>query len=447
MLIAVFIHSLFFLVFWLTNLAYQKSLNDFLISATGLRTNFLLIFMIFASLVAVWSIIIFLRQQHASRKGSTWPFLIISNFFLIFFYGSFIFIFLKNSAQLYRLGQGFLYFRLFFDTFFLFLIIWIMRRRVKDGRAMKKLMLLAGFIVIWLIPLILPPQNVYKGNLPEKPLLIAHRGAASLAPENTLSAMQTAADLGVYGLETDISVSKDGELFLMHDNTLIRTTNVAKMYSERKNLPAESFSWDELAGLDAGSWFYNPRNLSGERIPTMAEALQMAKKNNLYFIYDLRIPFPEHPYTDSALEQCLESIKTSGVVDHTWVLTKPEQIDLVQSILPAAVLTAGIGYYERPPSPTTLVTDGFKVVNSVYSLSNRMIHAYQKAGLWVNLWLVDEPWQYSRLWLTGVDSVTSNYVQLFAAMERPRLAITYPVYIAIWSVIGLLAGLFLIIRK
>jgi len=70
-----------------------------------------------------------------------------------------------------------------------------------------------------------------------------------------------------------------------------------------------------------------------------------------------------------------------------------------------------------------------------------------QAGLWVNLWLVDEPWQYSRLWLTGVDSVTSNYVQLFAAMDRPRLAITYPVYIAIWSVIGLLAGLFLIIRK
>jgi len=354
--------------------------------------------------------------------------------------------FLKNSTQLYRIGQLLLYFRLSFDAIMLIVLVWIMRRRVKDGRAIIKLLFIAGFILIWLIPLNSPPENVYKGELPAKPLLIAHRGAASLAPENTLSAMQIAADLGVYGLETDISVSNDGQLFLMHDNTLIRTTNVAQMYPERKKLPADTFNWEELAKLDAGSWT-NHQNYSGEPIPPLDVVLQVVKENELHLIYDIRIPSVEHPYAERALDQCLKQVKAAGVEDLTWILTKPEQLDQVRSVLPDAILTAGIGYYERPPTPKALVEDGYKVVNSVYSLSNRNIHAYQRAGLWVNLWLVDEPWQYSRLWLAGVNSVTSNYVQVFAAMDRPSMAIPYPAYVVIWSVIGLLAGLFLIIRK
>jgi hypothetical protein len=51
--------------------------------------------------------------------------------------------------------------------------------------------------------------------------------------------------------------------------------------------------------------------------------------------------------------------------------------------------------------------------------------------LWVNLWLVDEPWQYSSLWLAGVSSVASSYVQTLAAISHPVAAITYPVYLVI----------------
>jgi hypothetical protein len=53
--------------------------------------------------------------------------------------------------------------------------------------------------------------------------------------------------------------------------------------------------------------------------------------------------------------------------------------------------------------------------------------------------VVDEPWQYSRLWLAGADSVTSNVVQTFAAMARPVLALVYPAYLLIWGLVGLLA--------
>lgn len=55
MALVILIHVLVFLAFWLTNLPYEETLNNFLIAATGRRVNFLLIFMVFAGLVALWS--------------------------------------------------------------------------------------------------------------------------------------------------------------------------------------------------------------------------------------------------------------------------------------------------------------------------------------------------------------------------------------------------------
>ena len=439
MTITILIHALLFIAFWLTNLPFHETLNNFLVNATGQRMNFLLIFLIFAGLVALWSAARLVQQRESRRTGLAWLYLSVGIFFLVFFYGSFIFLFLKNPAQLYRLGHLFQYFRLVFDAGIILLLVWSLRPWVMDGGRKKKVLLSTGLLLIWLVPVFCPPGNVFRGALPGKPFLIAHRGAATLAPENTLATMQAAADLGVYGLETDITVSSDGMLFLMHDVSLDRTTDVAQVFPGREDNPAETFTWDELSRLDAGSWFDEPAAFPGEPIPTLEAMLKVVKENNLYFIYDLRIPSAGHSYADQALDQCLAEIKAAGVADSTWVLAKPDEIDQVQAILPDAILAAGIGYNDHPPAPAALVAYGYRVVNSVYSLSNRRIHGYQDAGLWVNLWVVDEAWQYSRLWLVGTDSVTSNFVQVLAALSHPVAAISYPVYLAIWGAVGLLA--------
>ena len=439
MTIVILIHALLFLAFWLTNLPYQNTLNNFLIGLTSLKVNFLLIFMVFAGLVTLWSALRLALHRNIRQTGPAWLYLSVGIFFLVFFYASFIILFLKNPAQLYRLGQLFQYFRLFVDAGVLSLAAWGLRWWVQEDRK-KKTLVFASLLIIWLIPVFFPPGNVYRGVLPEKPSLIAHRGASTLVPENTLASMHAAADLGVYGLETDISASTDGVLFLMHDSTLSRTTDVAQVFPGRENDPAETFSWDELSQLKAGRLFDGRTIYPGEPIPTLEAILQVVKKNNLYFIYDLRIPAAGHPYADRALDLCLDEIKTAGVADHSWILAQPEEIDQVRSTLPDAILAAGIGYNDNPPSPAALVADGYRVVNSVYNLSNQKIHAYQAAGLWVNLWVVDEPWQYSSFWLAGVNSVASSYVQTLAAMSHPIAAITYPVYLAIWGVVGLLAA-------
>ena len=88
-----------------------------------------------------------------------------------------------------------------------------------------------------------------------RPAVIAHRGASFDAPESTAAAYTVARDLGADYLEMDVQRSKDGVLFALHDNSLLRTTDVAKKFPDRKDSPASAFTLAELKTLDAGSWF------------------------------------------------------------------------------------------------------------------------------------------------------------------------------------------------
>jgi glycerophosphoryl diester phosphodiesterase len=99
---------------------------------------------------------------------------------------------------------------------------------------------------------------------PDRPVVIAHRGASAIAPENTLAAIQAAADLGAVAVEFDVHASKDGGIVVMHDNTLARTTNGRGRVAHR--------TVQELQQLDAGSWF-SP-DFASEVVPTLYEALK-----------------------------------------------------------------------------------------------------------------------------------------------------------------------------
>ena len=86
-------------------------------------------------------------------------------------------------------------------------------------------------------------------------LNIAHRGARSLAPENTLAAARMARHAGADMWELDVAVSADGALFVMHDDSLQRTTNAALRFPDRAPWTFSGFTLAELEQLDYGSWF------------------------------------------------------------------------------------------------------------------------------------------------------------------------------------------------
>jgi len=97
--------------------------------------------------------------------------------------------------------------------------------------------------------------------------VIAHRGASAYAPENTLAAFKKAQEMGADWFELDCQLSKDQEVVIMHDETVDRTTN------GHGNI--RDLTLYELKQLDAGSW--KGPEFAGERIPTLAQCLDLAK--------------------------------------------------------------------------------------------------------------------------------------------------------------------------
>lgn len=101
--------------------------------------------------------------------------------------------------------------------------------------------------------------------------IIGHRGAAKFAPENTLAGLRTAARYGARWVEFDVRLTGCGELALMHDAELHRTTDGSG--------PVIAYSMKSLAKLDAGSWFAS--SFADERVPSFTEALALCTQLGL----------------------------------------------------------------------------------------------------------------------------------------------------------------------
>lgn len=111
-----------------------------------------------------------------------------------------------------------------------------------------------------------------------QPLIFGHRGARGTHPENTMISFQEAARTGAHGIEFDVHLSKDGEVVIIHDETLNRTTNGSGLVCEH--------TLEELKQLDAGSHFNVA--FQGARIPTLREVLAWLRGNELLINIELK---------------------------------------------------------------------------------------------------------------------------------------------------------------
>ena len=142
----------------------------------------------------------------------------------------------------------------------------------------------------------------------------AHRGWSELYPENTMIAFEKALEIGVDQLETDVHVTKDGHLVLIHDTTVDRTTN--------KTGKVCDYTLEEIKKLDAGGW--KGEAFRGEKIPTFIEFMELVKDHPTI---TLDIELKVYPEVDEqrAIFACEETLKiidqygfTDRVVINSW---------------------------------------------------------------------------------------------------------------------------------
>ena len=123
------------------------------------------------------------------------------------------------------------------------------------------------------------------------PAIVAHRGGGKLAAENTLAAIDTGARLGHRMIEFDVKLSRDDKAFLLHDDTLDRTTNGWGI--------AGQLTWAELAKLDAGSWF--SQEFTGEPLPLLAQVAARCQQHQLLANIEIKPTTGEDKVTGNAV--------------------------------------------------------------------------------------------------------------------------------------------------
>ena len=136
--------------------------------------------------------------------------------------------------------------------------------------------------------LVLPLSPAHAAVGDDQPLVVAHRGASAYAPENTLAAVDKAADMGFRWVENDVQRTKDGELVVIHDDNLARTTNVEEVFPGRAPWKVADFTAAEIARLDAGSWF-SPK-YAGARVPTLEQYMNRVSRNHQKLVLEIKKP-------------------------------------------------------------------------------------------------------------------------------------------------------------
>lgn len=234
-----------------------------------------------------------------------------------------------------------------------------------------------------------------------KTQIVGHRGAAGLAPENTLAAFRKAIELQIDGIEFDVQRSSDGQLVVIHDTELDRTSNGEGWVGDK--------TLADLQALDAGSWF-DPQ-FAGEIIPTLAQLFDLMQNNQLLLYVELKDParYPNMEQEVAAL------IRQYGLVERCQVRSfDHESLRKFQAVAPD-IATSEL-WYDRMPAPEKTFTGTVDVFYDFLTAEN--IAQSHQAGVAVTAWTVNDVELAKRLIGWGLDAFATDYPDRMLGLER-----------------------------
>ena len=241
-------------------------------------------------------------------------------------------------------------------------------------------------------------------------LVVGHRGAMGYAPENTLASFELALEQGADVVELDVHLSRDGEVVVIHDEQLERTTDGRGLVGEH--------SLAELRRLDAGAWF-DPR-FAGQRLPTLDEVRAWAAGRT-----PLAIEIKNGPiFYDGIEAKIVALLERHAMREQALVIAFDHHALRRVRALDDSVLT-GVLYSCRPIDPLALARAvGAQVLEPHWSfVTPEDVATAHAAGLRVSTWATSEPAALRRLLAAGVDGLATNHpdvlVRLLADGERP----------------------------
>jgi len=266
----------------------------------------------------------------------------------------------------------------------------------------------------------------------EKPLIWAHRGGRSLAPENTLRALRLAREAGADGCEIDVQPTRDGEIIVLHDLNLLRTTNagVHPLFAG-KGLPLPwLFTLADIRELsadvfprrgcrarnEARPWRQLPDAVPADvRVPTLAEALRLTGELGLWLNVEIKDVSRALPpaLAETLVERVLAVIAAEGMDGQVLISSfNPGYVLRSKELaphVPAGLLTPH-GFQGDPAQAARAVKadawhPGFRF------LTREAVQRARQAGLAVNAYTVNERQDMDRLARWGVTGLVTDRPQ------------------------------------
>ncbi len=242
------------------------------------------------------------------------------------------------------------------------------------------------------------------------PWIIAHRGASGHAPENTLAAFERAVALGVGFIETDLHLTRDARFVAIHDGTLERTTNGRGAVHD--------FTLAELRELDAGLWF--DRQFSGQRIPTLEEALDFARKHDVIFYFEIKYDaaWGMHHALMAALQSAENAARSIVISFDPATLVSLRKLD-------ASVMTGLLVEQLKPDLVSTALEVGARqICPRSDQITRGLIERAHEADLHVVTWTVNDAEKMRSIMDKGVDGIMTDVPdRLRAVIEDRSLAV------------------------
>jgi glycerophosphoryl diester phosphodiesterase len=238
-------------------------------------------------------------------------------------------------------------------------------------------------------------------------LVIAHRGASGHAPENTLAAFRRAVALGATFIETDLHLSRDAHFVAIHDDTLERTTN--------GHGRAEEHSLADLRKLNAGSWFGS--EYAGERIPTLSDILEFARKHDVVFYLELK-----RGGTWGAEHALIGALRQAGEIQRAVVMSFDprvlESLHRSEATLMIALLHDGT---LNDPFGDAVACGVRQMAVRGDLVTPAFLAEARRRDLQVVCWTVNNPAHMRALIAAGVHGIISDYPdRVLASLEEKR---------------------------
>jgi len=287
---------------------------------------------------------------------------------------------------------------------------------------------------------------------PEKPLVIGHRGAAGLMPENTLAAFRRGCELGVDAIELDVLVSADGELVVHHDFKLrpeIARSADGAWIASRSQPAVKDLTVAQLKTYDVGrlqpktsyaARFPEQTPVDGERIPTFREVIDLFKKScrppTRLFVEIKTSPEEPNltPPPELVSDRVVKMLRDEGLAERTWILsfdwrnlahiqkTAPELATVYLTIVGpglnnlkpnqpgASPWMAGLDIDDfNGSAPRAVKAAGGRIWSPFFkNLTPETLAEARQLGLPVSVWTPDNPDDLKKLIEMKVDAITTN---------------------------------------